>query len=352
MKLILSFFVFVILTFSSLFPLSSEDSALYTLDDGYIIKDLSFDPSIDSYYLAGEIKSSDNSFIIKSKDGQFLREQTIENFKIYKILNDKYSNTYVLGVSREGNSTLVKLTSSLSKRWEVKIKFSDMDTLSSFTVNDNQEVTILGYSTYKRESDTFVIKVDRNGKVIAEKILDIGPFERPNQILEGNEGDFYITGESKDKNYDMFVCKLSKDFEILWVDYFDNGNWEDGGLSLELTSEDVIATGYSGKEGWYVFDTVFFEYSKDGNVRTFTRKSFSGGSDWIRQLKRNGDYYYAILWDILTGKEYTLKLDYYFDILTKNEIAKEEIPLKIINIRDKTYLVFSKQNTIHIRNLG
>ena len=352
MKLILSFFVFAILAFSSLFPLSSGDTVLYTLGEGYIIKDISFDTSVDSYYLAGEIKGSDNSFIIKSKDYQFLREQTIENFEIYKILNDKYSNTYLLGASRDGNSTLVKLTSSLSKRWEVKIKFSDMDALSSFTVNDNQEVTILGYSTYKRESDTFVMKVDRNGKVIAEKKLDIAPFERPYQILEGDEGDFYITGESKDKNYDMFVCKLSKDFEILWVDYFDNGNWEDGGLSLELTSEDVIATGYSGKEGWYVFDTVFFEYSKDGNVSTFTRKSLSGGSDWIRQFKRNGDYYYAILWDILTGKEYTLKLDYYFDILTKNEIAKEEIPLKIINIHDKTYLVFSKQNTIHIKYLG
>ena len=352
MKLILSFFVFAILTFSSLFPVSSEDSILYNLDEGYAIKDISFDTSVDSYYLAGEIKGSNNSFVIKSKDGQFLREQTIENFEIYKILNDKYSNTYVLGTSRGGNSTLAKLTSSLSKRWEAKIKFSDMDALSSFTVNDNQEITILGYSTYKRESDTFVIKVDRNGKVIAEKILDIGPFERPYQIQENDEGDFYITGESKDKNYDMFVCKLSKDFEILWVDYFDNGNWEDGGLSLELTSEDVIATGYSGKEGWYVFDTVFFEYSKDGNVSTFTRKSLSGGSDWIRQFKRNGDYYYAILWDILTGKEYTLKLDYYFDILTKNEIAKEEIPLKIINIHDKTYLVFSKQNTIYIRDLG
>jgi hypothetical protein len=352
MKRILSIFVFAILVFSNLSPLSSGDAILYTLDNEYIAKDLSFDPSIDSFYLVGEIKDSGNSFIIKSKNGRFLREQTIENFKIYKILNDKYSNTYLLGASGDGNNTLVKLTSSLSKRWEVKIKFSDMDALSYFTVNDNQEVTILGYSTYKRESDTFVIKVDRNGKVIAKKILDIGPFERPYQILENDQGNFYITGESKDKNYDMFVCKLSKDFEILWVDYFDNGNWEDGGLSLELTSEDVIATGYSGKEGWYVFDTVFFEYSKDGNVSTFTRKSLSGGSDWIRQFKRNGDYYYAILWDILTGKEYTLKLDYYFDILTKNEIAKEEIPLKIINIHDKTYLVFSKQNTIYIRDLG
>ncbi|MDY1590659.1 MAG: hypothetical protein RBS85_00620 [Methanofastidiosum sp.] len=352
MKLILSFFVFAVLTFSSLFPLSSGDSVLYTLDDEYIVKDLSFDPSVDSFYITGEIKDSDDTFIIKSKNGQFLRERTIENFKIYKILNDKYSNTYLLGTSGDGNSTLVKLTSSLSKRWEVKIKFSDRDALSSFTVNDNQEVTILGYSTYKRESDSFVIKVDRNGKVIAEKILNIGPFERPYQILENDQGNFYITGESKDKNYDMFVCMLSKDFETLWIEYFDNGNWEDGGLALELSGENIIATGYSGKEGWYVFDTVFFEYSKDSNVSTFTRKSLSGGSDWIRQFKRNGDYYYVILWDILTGKDFTLKLDYYFDILTKNEIAKEEIPLKIIDIHNKTYFVFSKQNAIYVRDLG
>ena len=50
-------------------------------------------------------------------------------------------------------------------------------------------------------------------------------------------------------------------------------------------------------------------------------------------------------------KEYTLKLDYYFDILTKNEIQKEETPIKIINIVDKTYFVFTKGNTIYIRDL-
>jgi len=352
MKKYLSFFIFVILIFSSLSPLYSEDSILYILDNGYTVKDVSFDTSIDSFYLAGDIKGTNNSFVIKSKNGQFLREQTIEDFKVYKILNDKYSNTYLLGSSRDGNSTLVKLTSSLSKRWEVKIKFSDMDALSSFSVNDNQEVTILGYSTVKRESDTFVIKVDRNGKVIAKKILDIGPYERPHEILEGNDGNLYITGESKNKNFDMFVCKITKDFEILWIDYFDNENWEDGGLAIELIEDEVIATGYSGKEGWYVFDTVFLRYSKEGNVSSSARKSFSGGSDWIRQFKRNGDYYYAILWDILTGKEYALKLDYYFDILTKNEIQKEETPLKIINIGDKTYFIFTKENTIYIRDLG
>jgi hypothetical protein len=351
MKQILSFFIFVILIFLSLSPLYSQDSVLYTLDKGYTIKDISFDDSVDSFYLGGEIKDSNNSFVIKSKDGQFLREQTIENFKVYKILNDNFSNTYILGASVDGNSSLIKLTSSLNKRWEIKIKFSDMDTLSSFTVNDAQEVTFIGYSNYKRESDTFIVKVDRDGKIVSEEILDIGPFERPYMILEDYEGNFYITGESKNKNFDMFVCKLSKDFEILWVDYFDNDNWEDGGLVLELIDEDVIATGYSGKEGWYVFDTVFLRYSKEGNVSSFARKSFSGGSDWIRQFKRNGDYYYAILWDILTGKEYTLKLDYYFDILTKNDIQKEENPIKIINVYNKTYFVFTKENTVYMRDL-
>ncbi|KYC50376.1 MAG: hypothetical protein AMQ22_01468 [Candidatus Methanofastidiosum methylothiophilum] len=352
MKRILSFFIFVILIFSSLYPLSSQDSILYNLEDGYIIKDLSFDTSIGSYYLAGDINGSNNSFVIKSKNGQILREEIIENFKFYRILADRFSNTYILGTSGDGNHSLIKFTSSLNKRWETKIKFSDKDILSSFTINDDQEVTILGYSTNKRESDTFVIKIDRNGKVICEKVLDIGAFERPYGIIEDSASNFYVVGESKNKNYDVFVCKITHDFEILWIDYFDNENWEDGGLALELIDNEVIATGYSGKEGWYVFDTVFIKYSQEGNVSSFARKSFSGGSDWVRQFERNGDYYYIILWDILTGKEYTLKLDYYFDILTKNEIQKEETPIKIINIVDKTYFVFTKGNTIYIRDLG
>ncbi|KYC46261.1 MAG: hypothetical protein APG12_00184 [Candidatus Methanofastidiosum methylothiophilum] len=351
MREIISIFIFFMLVFSNFFPLSSEDAVLYSLEEDHILKDIAFDPHINSIYLAGNIKDSNNSFVIKSNNGQFLREQILEDFKIQNILNDNFSNTYLLGLSKDGDKYLIKLTSSLSKRWEVKIKFSDMDAFSSFTVNDNQEVTVVGYSTYKRESDSFIVKIDRNGSIISSKILDIGPYERPYQIIEDYEGNFYIAGESKDKNFDMFVCKLTKDLELIWVDYFDNDNWEDGGLCLELINEDVIAVGYSGNEGWYVFDTVFFIYSPEGNASTFTRKNFSEGSDWVKQFKRNGNYYYAILWDILTGKEYALKLDYYFDILKKEEIKKDEIPLKIINIVDDTYFVFLKENTVYSKYL-
>lgn len=351
MKQILCFFVFAVIIFSSQSFLYSEDNILYVLDDGYIIKDVSFDTNIDNFYLAGGIKGTNDSFIIKSKDGQLLREHIIENFRIIKIITDKFSNTYILGSSGDGNKILIKLTSSLSKRWEVQIRFSDMDVLSSFTVNDNQEITVVGYSSYKRESDSFVINIDRNGKVITEKVLDIGPFERPYQILEDKEGNFYITGESKDKNFDLFVCKVTKDFELLWIDYFDNQNWEDGGLALEFIDDEIIACGYSGKEGWYVFDTVFIRYSKEGNVSIFDRKNYSGGSDWIKHFQRKDEHYYVILWDILTGKEYTLKLDNNFNILRKNEIQKEETPIKIINIEDKTYFVSTKGNTIYIRDL-
>ena len=65
MKKYLSFFIFVILIFSSVSLLYSEDSILYILDDAYTVKDVSFDTSLDSFYLVGEIKDSNNSFIIK-----------------------------------------------------------------------------------------------------------------------------------------------------------------------------------------------------------------------------------------------------------------------------------------------
>lgn len=351
MKGIASFFVFVIIIISSFSSFLSAESRLYELENGYIATDVSFDSNTNSFYLAGNLEGNNSTFIIKSKEGQFLREHTIENFKLSKILNDNFSNTYLIGTSGEGNKSLIKLTSSLTKRWETIIKFSEMDILSSFTVNDKQEVTVVGYSTNKRESDSFIVKIDRYGNIISKKVLDVGPYERPYDLIEDHEGNFYITGESKNKNYDIFVCKLTNNFDILWIDFYDNNNWEDGGLCLELIDEEVVATGYSGKEGWYVFDTVFLRYSPDGNTSKFTRKNFSNGSDWIRQLKRNGDHYYAILWDILTGKEYYLKLDYYFDTLNKQEIGEGETPIRIMNIGDKTYTIFAKENTIYLKDL-
>ncbi len=351
MKQIISTMILGVILFSNFFVISADDSSIYKLDESYIVNDVSFDLRVDSFYLTGGIRDSRDSFIIKSQHGQFLNENIIEDFKVSKIFTDNYSSTYVLGRSAYGDIYIMRFTSGLNKRWEYKIKFSDMDLVSDFTVNDNQEVTLIGYSYHNRKSNTFLLKLNRFGNKITEKIIDIGPFERPRKILENSEGNFYITGESKIKDYDMFVYKLTSDFEILWSHYFDHG-WEDGGLGLALIDEELVAAGYSGEDDWFVFDTVFFVYSPDGNVSSFTRENYSeGGSDWILDFKINGDNYYAILWDVLTENQYTLKLDSDFELLSKNQIKREETPIKLMNIEEETYLLYKKDNRIYLRAL-
>jgi len=55
--------------------------------------------------------------------------------------------------------------------------------------------------------------------------------------------------------------------------------------------------------------------------------------------------------DLLTGKEYSMKLDYYFDVVKKVEISKDEIPIKIIKINNDIYFVFQKENVIFAQYL-
>ncbi|NMC59353.1 MAG: hypothetical protein GYA51_08230 [Candidatus Methanofastidiosa archaeon] len=351
MKRILPFFVLFLIALSSFSICSSEDFLLHEFGQGYFVSDVLYDPSIDSFYLVGTINESNNSFIVKSKNGQVLRQETIEGFKVSKMQIDKFSNIYFLGTSEDNNISVIKLNSNLNERWETRIKVSERDIISSFIVNDKQEVSVLGYSSGKKESDTFIIKIDADGKIIIRNIINVGPFERPREIIEDKNNNIYITGEMKEKDLDVFLLKLSSEHELLWIDYFDNSGWEDGGLDLDLIDEDILLTAYSGKEGWYVFDTVFLKYYPDGNVSNVVRISYSGGSDWVRQLSRKEENYYAILWDILTGKEYVMKLDYYFDIITKKEIPHEEVPIKIINISNNTYLVVQKENTVYLKNL-
>ncbi len=352
MKKIFPLLIFVLFFISNLsICLSNEDLILYELKNGENIFDISYDPKIDSFYIVGTIRDTNNSFIIKSKNGQVLRKEIIEDVKVSGVMNDKFSNVYLVGNSKDRGIMVIKLTSSLNKRWETKIRLSERDILSSFCINDNQEVTVLGYSPNKRESDTFFIRIDRNGKIIDKKIVDVAPFERPYKILEDKDNNFYVTGEIRDKNLDIFLLKLSKDYDILWIDFYDNHNWEDGGLDLDLLGEDVIVAGYSGKEGWYVFDTVFITYSNEGNISKFSRKGYSGGSDWIRQFMKKGEYSYVILWDILTGKEFSVKLDNHYNIITINEIPKEEYPIKIIDVLGDPYLLTEKDYTLYIRNL-
>ncbi|KYC52884.1 MAG: hypothetical protein AMQ74_00586 [Candidatus Methanofastidiosum methylothiophilum] len=343
-------FIFIsILLFS--FNFLVADDVLYELTKDHTVIDASYDPNIESFYIVSTIRDTNNSSIIKTKNGQLLRQQTIENFKVAKMQIDKLSNVYLIGISTGGDITVVRLSSSLSIRWITKIRISEKDTLSSFFINDDQEVTVLGYSSNKRESDTFLVKIDSNGKITVKSVINVGPYEKPYALIEDKDNNIYITGEMKEKDVDVFLLKLSKDHELLWVDFFDNSGWEDGGLDIELIDNDIILTAYSGKEGWYVFDTVFLRYSPDGNVSNFVRKSYSNGSDWVRQLEKKDEYYYAILWDILTGKEYGMKLDYYFEIISKKEISKEENPVKIINVKNNTYLLTERENKLYLRNL-
>ena len=66
---------------------------------------------------------------------------------------------------------------------------------------------------------------------------------------------------------------------------------------------------------------------------------------------KKGEYSYVILWDILTGKEFSVKLDSHYNIITINEIPKEEYPIKIIDVLGNPYLLTEKDYTLYIRNL-
>lgn len=46
-----------------------------------------------------------------------------------------------------------------------------------------------------------------------------------------------------------------------------------------------------------------------------------------------------------------MKLDYYFDVVKKVEISKDEIPIKIIKINNDIYFVFQKENVIFAQYL-
>ncbi|HRZ19870.1 MAG TPA: hypothetical protein P5136_07490 [Methanofastidiosum sp.] len=80
MKKIFPFIIFVLFFISNLsICLSSEDPTLYELKNGENISDISYDPKIDSFYIVGTIRDTNNSFITKSKNGQVLRKEIIHN---------------------------------------------------------------------------------------------------------------------------------------------------------------------------------------------------------------------------------------------------------------------------------
>jgi len=140
------------------------------------------------------------------------------------------------------------------------------------------------------EWDVFVIKLDRDGKVLWKKVFGGIDSEWGHSITTTWDGGILITGETlsndgdfegmKKGYYDIFVIKLDKDGKVLWKKLF-GGSQKDEGHSITTTEDGgiLITGGTDSFDGDFEGmskgpgDIFVIKLDKDGNLNTKGKKS-------------------------------------------------------------------------------
>jgi hypothetical protein len=220
-------------------------------DDSYMIK-----PTIDNgYIIIAESSSQDGDL---SEPSNYT---DIWILKINSVGNIVWNKTYGGNFNDHGGSI---------------IPLSD----GSFVFSGYSNSTIGDITSNQGGFDYWIVKIDSNGNLIWSKSYGGSDFDYANEIIQLNDGNFLLTGQSESLNGDVvgnhgdidaFVLKLNTSGNIIWKKCF-GGSLEDKLLSVRQTNNGrIFLVGGSN--------------SSDGNL-----SSNQGNFDvWVLEINDNGD---------------------------------------------------------------
>jgi hypothetical protein len=220
-------------------------------DDSYMIK-----PTIDNgYIIIAESSSQDGDL---SEPSNYT---DIWILKINSVGNIVWNKTYGGNFNDHGGSI---------------IPLSD----GSFIFSGYSNSTIGDITSNQGGFDYWIVKIDSNGNLIWSKSYGGSDFDYANEIIQLNDGNFLLTGQSESLNGDVvgnhgdidaFVLKLNTSGNIIWKKCF-GGSLEDKLLSVRQTNNGrIFLVGGSN--------------SSDGNL-----SSNQGNFDvWVLEINDNGD---------------------------------------------------------------
>ena len=140
------------------------------------------------------------------------------------------------------------------------------------------EISLDGIST-----DIWVVKVDQNGDLVWQNIYNYYRlYNSGNSIEQTADGGFIVVGsaasydEHGDLNRNLRIMKLDKDGTFLWQKIFDGGASERGHSVLETSNGDFVVAGYTASTGAGESDAWILRLNNIGNV--VWQKTYGGAS--------------------------------------------------------------------------
>ncbi len=252
--------------------------------------------------------------IRQTKDGGFIIGGSSSSEKSMDKSQNSYGNLDYWVVKLDGTGTL---------EWEKTFGGQYVDILEDLITTKDEGYLIGGWSNSPEseskkeasfgEGDYWIIKLDKNGEIVWQRILGGEDDDHPYALLEAKEGGYIVGGSSRSgatgtkkksngKGTDFWVLKLTEFGSIEWQNTYDFGKTDiltsisenaDGTLLLGGTAK-TETTGVKRKDKKGINDYIALKITADGEEKW--RKSVgSNEEDDLRKLveTRDGGYLLA-----------------------------------------------------------
>lgn len=236
----------------------------------------------------------------------------------------------------------IKVFESEKKDWETTYNPEDTSKLNKIiTTYDNSYVAV-GKTAYLNDDENAIVtKIDNSGNVEWSRGLYPGVASEALSVIEDQNGNYIVTGKSVQNSrgeLDIFVAKLTRSGELVWIEEFDRGadEWAndiveaiDGTFvvagALDDGAQDIYVLRVDS-EGYKVSDTII-DQGYDDEIYAL----ISDGSGFVMAGYSKSNRY---------SNGYVVALDNNFDKIWENTYSDDDIDFtSLVKAPDYGYLV-------------
>jgi len=130
------------------------------------------------------------------------------------------------------------------------------------------------------KSDIWIVKLDKKGNKIWEKIFGAEDEDHAYSIIQTKDGGYAVAGSTKsfgNGGFDFWILKLDKDGNRIWDGTYGDIYWEEAYSIIETKNGGFIVSGYTLSSIRGSFDLWIVKLNKEGDI--IWDKSY-GGKEW------------------------------------------------------------------------
>jgi uncharacterized delta-60 repeat protein len=193
---------------------------------------------------------------------------------------------------------VIKLDANGNKVWDKTFGGSNNDEAYSIQQTSDGGYIVAGYteSFGAGYSDVYIIKLDKYGNIVWDKIFGGSYDDRAYSIQQTSDGGYIVAGGTNsfgEGSADFYVIKLNANGNELWEKTF-GGSDDEVANSIQQTSDGgYIVAGWTKSFGEGGMDVYAIKLDANGNEKW--QKSYGGSNDdWANSIQQTKDGGYIV----------------------------------------------------------